>query len=341
MIARMAASRLVSVLTPLLVIAGLAPAQEVRPAAEILDELRKVNIPSVSRSSDPEARAAFRDAVADAARRQAALALELFEAHPEHSEVPDVLAKRWALITNAMGEPARVLDETAPMLDRAAGDPLRVVALQARGRAALASVGMPASTKLGHLQRAFEADPDDSRCGLQFIDFLEAEAVDPDAMRELCQSTLERWPADRWVAPRARAMLKQLDRIGQPLPFDVDRVAPARDEATRTVVVYWSWPSEKVAAALREVEGWEREIEGLRALGVVNFRIDGGADALVARLAEWGVDLPHHYDEARVGDTLLPTYATPRTPFYYLLDEGGNVLRFAYTAAVMERILRE
>lgn len=326
----------------LAVAAAPALAQDARPVAEILRDFQSVHFPAFSGGSDPEAVAAFRRAVEDAARRQCALALELFEAHPAHAAVPELLGKRWALTVNTFHEPARVLEETARVLDGEPRDELRVAALHGGAWAALQSGGdLSARTKLDHVQRVFEADPDNSRCGHYFVELLQTEAIEPDAMRALAGSVVARWPDDPWAARPAQALVKQLDKIGAPLPVDLDELLGADAGAGHTVVVFWSFPSDAVGAKLREVQGWTERFGGLRAAGVVNYRIDGGVDALAKHLEDWEVGFPQLYDEAQIQKPWESPYRTPRTPFYYLLGPDGNVLRFAYDARVMAQLLGE
>jgi hypothetical protein len=174
------------------------------------------------------------------------------------------------------------------------------------------------------------------------MDLLHSRDVPPEVSKKLIGLVEHEWPDDKWLKAYASGYAAQLAKIGEPLPLAFrdllsgDEVKSDDGASRFTLCVYWSSKLPDEAAAITAAAAAR---DDLRVLGVVTFRMQGGADAVVELLGGAGISWPHCYDEAKIGNPFETPYKVPRTPFYYLLDADGNVLRFAYEWSVMERIL--
>lgn len=311
-------------------------------AADILREFDRLSFPSMSRDASPEGAARFRAEVREIARRKCELANDLFELDPDNARMADLIGKRWALMINSLQLPADVLTEADAFLkNEALRDDLRREALLARTRGLLATDAAPPAC-LRAIQALLEVDPKSTGAGLAIMELLRTRDIPPQACRELVTQVQKSWPDDKWISADAKGFAGQLDRIGKPLDLAFDDIlgsGEVRSDTSpcpHTLAIYWST---QMPADFDAVKADVAARKGLRTIGVVTFRNKDGVAAVTEQLKARGIDWPHCYDEAKIGNPFESAYRTPRTPFYYLLDDKGVVVRFAYEWAVMRRIL--
>jgi hypothetical protein len=312
---------------------------QARSAQEILREFDGIAFPGNSIGSTAEE---FRKKVERVARKKGELAIELYEGHPEHPRAGELLGARWTLAINSLQQPATVLAEAEAKLaidDLRAG--VRREALLARARALL-KTGAGAGECLLATEAFLEVDADDTAGGFLIMDLLYSRDIPPEVGKTLVGLVADEWPDDKWLKAYASGYAAQLAKIGKPLPLAFtdlltgDEVRSDDGASRHTLCVYWSSKLPDDAAGITAAAAAR---DDLRVLGVVTFRMQGGADAVVEMLGGAGITWPHCYDEARIGNPFETPYKTPRTPFYYLLDADGNVLRFAYEWSVVKQIL--
>lgn len=325
-------------------VATLLPAQDrPRPAAAILREFGAVAMPSISDGSSQEAKAAFQRAVADRCRRQGELALELFTAHPDHAKVPELMGKRWAGMTNALDAADAVLAELQPLLERDDLAPLlRREAMLARARAALVSERVSAPDKLKRIREAMATG--DERLGVMLVDLASAHLAAPEPMRQVLELALARWPDSAWVANPAKGLLRQLDKVGKPLPLAFDdvlgggRIDVAAIDSPYVLVMVWSGDADYSRGQIEALLRLRQQVpaEQLAIVGVCGWHQQGGADGLAAKLRQCHIDLPHCLAE----DAEPAAWSVPRLPFFFLL-EGGKVVGVATEVAMVRERLAD
>lgn len=328
-----------------LLAAAVAVAQDTpRPAKEILRDFARVAMPSFSDGADAESVRRFRQAIDDGCRRKAELAAELQRSHPEHERLPELLAIRWAGMTNALGEADAVLTEVTPLLKSdALRDDLRREALRALARARIASAACTNLERLDAVTDLIElGDKDYAFAASCLLDLVEQHVVDPATQRMLLDLAVEQWPDKPYGGRPAKRWLQLIDRIGRPFadelpaaqrPWFVDHT---RDAAEFTVVQVWTgWPHTGDG-------GKDPEIEALRAL-----RRDFGARVrllgllngdLAERLpaaTEAGVDWPQI--ELPDPEPMACPFGAPRVGFYFVLDRDGRIAGIAGRAALLRQ----
>ncbi len=317
---------------------------QTRTAAEILRDFDQLSFPSMSRDATPAGAAKFRAEIREIARRKCELAFDLFELDPDNARLADLLGKRWALMINSLEQPADVLTEADSFLkkDELRAD-VRCEALLARTRGLLAT-DAAAPTCLRAIQALLAADPRSQGAGLAIMDLLRTRNIPPHASRELVEQVAKSWPDDKWISTDAKGFAQQLDRIGKPLDLVFDdilgsgEVRSAASTRPHTLAIYWST---QMPVEFDDVKADVVARHGLRTIGVITFRHKDGVEAVKEQLRSRGIDWPHCYDAAKIGNPFESSYRTPRTPFYYLLDDKGVVVRFAYEWKVMRQILDE
>jgi hypothetical protein len=203
------------------VVSATAAAQEASPrsAAAILADYDGVSYPSMSDGSDPESIARFSKAIDDAAHRQEACALELFESHPKHERVPELLKMRWQLLVNVDHDFTRVRRETERFVADDGGD-ARLVPLAhvARAWACVEDESLPAATRVADLERAVQIAPEDFLARVALLDYARRKSCDPAFQRDVATRVAKLDAAPHAEGDDARKLLKLLDRIGQAWP---------------------------------------------------------------------------------------------------------------------------
>ena len=311
-----------------------------RPAADILRDYDRVEMPSMSDGADPESVKRFRDAIDAGCRQKAELALELHRGHPEHARVPELLEVRWAGMTNALGEADAVVAETKAMLGRKdLRADVRTPAMHARARALLASDKAGNVERLKAVRELIAADPENEATGGCLLEFVEQHLGDPETMTPLLEIASERWAKSDHVGRPAKRWLRLLARLGLPFvellaeearaPFAAATAEPSKF----TVVQLWmGWvrddgsgkPDPELAAlqALRKEHG-----ESVRLIGLLN----GDLAERMPEVKKAGVDWPQL--EAPDQEPMTSPLGVPRLPCYFVLDAKGNVVGVAGRAA--------
>ncbi|MBI4882001.1 MAG: hypothetical protein HY812_20430 [Planctomycetes bacterium] len=320
--------------------AGGSPAaqEEPRPAAKILAEFDAVRFPGMSADASEDGARRFKQEIEVAARVQVDLALELHRAHPEHARVPEAMAARWALMSNALGRANEVLAEVEELLAAGSGGRLGTAALFARARAGLVAEDVPAEEKRAFVEEAIARDPGDPLGGVHLIAVAKYHTQDVEEMRALCERVLAEWPDEAYASAPARGFLVQLDRIGKPLPLEFRDVLSgetidAADLRGHPVLVHlWSGFHGEMGGELERVRQLHAALgpRGLKVVGVHLWGDAGGEEALKAALAARGIAWPQCCEAAAGQEPWEGRFRTGEVPLCFLLDEAGVVRSVSY-----------
>jgi hypothetical protein len=318
-----------------------------RSASEILRDYRAVRMPSFSDGSSPEAAKRFKDAINEGCLRQAELALELYRAWPDHPQVPSTLHTRWAGMNNALGQSKAVLKEVRDVLKKEKRKPIRAEAFAAAARAALLLDAVPRKTKVKLIEGMIKAMPEDERCPVSLLDIAKYHTSDPLEIGKICARILEHWPDSNRAAGPARRLSKHAALVGEPFAFSFKDVASGEQVDTQSfkgkpvLVMLWSHVSERIRKEMAAVEGMGARNQSLRVVGIHNWQLDGGAEALKKRLAELGIDWPHAYPKQEMKTPWSGRWAVGEVPFYYLVDARGNLVGISHRIRMIKERLRE
>ena len=208
------------------VVLVLSVAQEppTRRASAILADYDGVSYPSMSEGSDPESVARFSKAIEDAAHRQEACALELFESHPGHARVPELLRMRWQLLVNVDHDGAAVRRETERFVGAATrgasskDERLVPLAHVLRAWACVEDESLPAATRVADLERAVEVAPEDFLARVALLDFAKKKCCDPKFQGDVAERVSRLDPGPHAEGDDARRWEKMLRNVGAPWP---------------------------------------------------------------------------------------------------------------------------
>ena len=213
-----------------------------RSAAQILAEFDRLQFPSNSAGTTPEA---FRLEVRSVASKKGELALELYRTHPDHARVGKLLGDRWTLAINSLEEPARVLREaTAQLQVKGLRADVRREALLARARATLAT-GAKAMPCMDAIEAFLAVDGEAVAGGFLIMELLRTRNIPNDIAKGLVATVQKVWPKDRWLGPDARGYKAQMDRVGKPMALAFedllsgDATSTTDGSSAYTLCVYW------------------------------------------------------------------------------------------------------
>ncbi len=317
-----------------------------RSASAILRDFHRVRMPTMSSGNSKDAIARFKKAIADGCRKKADLALELFRAYPEHEQVPDLMSIRWAGMNNALHESARVLDEVSEVL-------LKDVSIELKRRAALASAraaylldDVPLKEKLACARAACRIAPEDERATLILIDIAKYCGASAKDLQGICKEALKRHGDSKWVAAKARGVLKAMSRLGKDVRLQFqdamsDQAVDTRDWAGAPfVVMIWSSTYGKAGTELASVAKL-RKAKRLRVIGIRNWKHQAGPLGMKKELLGIGCDWPQWYAYSKDRKPWSGPWATSETPLYYLVDEKGRIAGLSYRFRGMARLLEQ
>lgn len=317
-----------------------------RTAADILRDFERVVVPSSSEGNDPASARRFRESVASACQRKADLALELFRGHPEHERVGELLATRWAGLTNAVRAADAVVAETTELLATPGlGKDLEREATRARTHALMSSAKATNAERIAAVRQLVTIAPDDAYTGICLLGLVQGHLGDPAQMKALLDQAVEQWPESAYVGRPAKAWLRVLEKVGTPfldsIPAEEREVLAAemREPAPFTVVQVWmGWlrggADDPELAALQSLR---REFgDVVRVVGLVSGKLDERLPAARAG----GVDWPQL--AASRGKGMSTPCGVPSFPCYFVLDRNleivGIVGRAAAAAAWLRRL---
>lgn len=322
-----------------------APAGASREAKAILRDFDSVSMPAMSAGSSPEARREFRAAIAAACSKKAELALELHRQHPGHRRVPELMAVRWASMSNALDRAADVVAETAALLKETTAPELRVQAALAAARAVIVLEDVPFETRLSIVESACQIAPDEEQAAIAMLDLAKYHCADVATMRRLCERVAEKWAGSAWSGRRASAVLKQLERIGKPIELEfVDLVGGERQRSADWVgkpyvIHIWSTTTDKIREECAAIRNY-RARHGLQVVGIRTWRHRDGEDALRKELQQLGQDWPQYYAYEPGSPPVSGPWATGETPLYILVDEKGLASAISYRFANIAKALQ-
>jgi thiol-disulfide isomerase/thioredoxin len=317
----------------LLAIASLAVAGD-RPVEEILADYRAVELPKFTGDpKDIQALRKFREEHHKADVRRGELALELFQAHPDHEQVPGLLLARWP---STMMDPATA-GATVTEIDRAM--PHFQDARQARTALYMRSIATVVANRanpdaaMPAVEDFIRRDPKDPRSAMLLAGF--ADGVKDLAFRtRLLRRLVEEYP-DAPASKSAAATLALLDKVGKPL--DLEFVDAIKGETVSikglrgkvVVLDFWAtWCGPCVAEmpTMKKLYA-EYKDKGVEFIGVSldHPREEGGLDKLKAFVARNEIAWPQYYQGNGFESEFSSGLGIGMIPQVFLVDAEGNL----------------
>ncbi|MEW6746095.1 MAG: hypothetical protein AB1486_25420 [Planctomycetota bacterium] len=310
-----------------------------RSAREILQDWSAVPMPSFSDGNSPEAIELFKMQIEDGMRRYKVLALELFEAYPDHARVAELMSIRWAGMNNTLNEGRGVAQETETLLGRPdLRSDLREEALLARARAAVTIGDLPLERHLAWIGTAITEAPEREEALYNLMECVRAFGSDPAVIRRHCERVLHDAPDSEWAAAEARGLLRDLERLAKLPDLDFDdpitreHVTTASLAGRPAIFMIWQGTSETQGRAFRELKRLRARhgASRLSVIGICAGLFQGDAETTLGYLKEHGVDWPHLI-------AVLPPGAAPwkhewrvtSTPCFLIFDAQGQGVALA------------
>ncbi len=317
------------------VLAFPAVAQDVRPADEILAEFEALEAPSFDRSKSDDAEwvAQYLAAKKAYAEGQAALILELWESHPDHERVLELVPRRWqALYLEQIGFDT-VAEETARVMETMPHSPLAVEAAYHAATALGNEHRWDAGHTLPAVERLIELAPHDDRAGGLLMRVASYGESDADRKLELYRRVLA-WPDSR-NAGYARGKVRQFEGLGQPFALSFEEARSGEtismeDLRDKVVVVdFWAtWCGPCVAEMphMKELYAEYRD-RGVEFIGVsLDQPVErGGLDKLTAYVEENGIDWPQYYQGDYWDSEFSKSWGINSIPSVFVVDKGGDL----------------
>lgn len=316
-----------------------------RPAEEIVREFHRVQTPSRSTGTGPEAAAEFKAAIAKAAHRKSALALELYAAYPEHAEVPGMLWVHWCTLTFVDERPTAAIQDACALLEREQRGAIRVEAVFAVALAVMEVDELDRAVKVEWIDRAAALRPTDERASGLLLELAAQHTADPAEIRALAERVLATCDGERKAVAAARSLLKRLERVGQELALAGEvvgrdeRIDLASKRGGPVVVTLWAGFGGELSRELSAVSRHHATRPDVPVIGVYVWKHEGGREALAAALREHGVAWPNLYPEETFATPWDGPWATSRTPLHLLLDGEGVVVALSHRFATLASLL--
>lgn len=308
----------------------------VREAAAIIADLDAVRLPPYDASKRDDATYGQQYAAAsrEAGLRQAALAKELYDAHPSHPKAGQMMVRRWDLLIQFELDWATTARESKRFLDAHAASGSRPDALHHRA-AALARTGTYEEA-LAAAEAFVALRPDDhERGGYLFEVISEQHSVTGGRRwRDLHQQIADRYRGTR-TGQLAAGRIRRADGLGKPFELAfIDavtgkRVTVAGLRGNVVVVDFWAtWCKPCVA----ELPAMQRLYADLKDQGVEIVGVsldapakDGGLDKLKAFVGTQGIEWPQYYQGNGWESEFSSSWGIASIPAVFLVDAHGNL----------------
>lgn len=316
-------------------------ADKPRPPRKILEEFHAVEMPVFCEDTDPEAIAAFEEAIRKGCRQQADLAWELYEGHPKNPKVPELLQVRWAVMSNALDEASEVLSETRSVLQNERQRSILVEARMAAAWAGLQLKSVAREEKMALIEEAIRAEPKNERGGYFLMEVAKYHTADPKQMKALVGRVLKGWRAHRSCTGEARRLMKLLARIGQPMEFSFEDVLTARPvdtadwKGTPVLVHVARGPGYEVASEIEVMKAMLARHRNLHIVSVYRRICLDEREALIGHLQKNGIDWPVYHTEKLYKEFWKDPWFVGQKPSYFLLDGEGKITSVGHRAAMM------
>ena len=305
-----------------------------RPADAILADYRAVVLPQYDATKkDSQDIQRYRDAYNQAEARRSALALELFQTHPEQGEVPKLLLTRWPTLMLDPATASMIAAEITAALPRFT-EPAQE--REARFMRAIATIQANVDNPTAALPVVDEfvgSDPKDRRAPVLLSGF--ASGIDDVPLRI---QILKRLLADYPGSPQAESAQTTLDllaHVGKPL--DLEFVDAIRDETVSiqslrgkvVVLDFWATWCGPCVAEMPRMKALYAEFhdQGVEFIGVSldKPREEGGLDKLKAFVKDKEITWPQYYQGQGFESEFSDRMGITMIPQLFLIDAEGKL----------------
>lgn len=324
-----------------LAVSSQAARAQIRSADEILRELDAAVMPvyNVNRDTpNTHYREEFikeRDVVR---KHRADLIGELYQSHPDHPMVADVLPERWETLFNLEEDYDGVLKETSELLKAQPDHSIARYAWQWRAMCAMRVYGRADSFEperfLAAIEDFIKLYHNDSQGPDMLYDAAAFHIPDQEKSVAILRRIVAEWPKSGG-ARLARWKLRQADGIGKPLELEFKDAVTGREmsiESLRGKIIViefwatWSAPSVTEMPHLKELYAkWQSR--GVEFIGVSldSSEDQGGLDDLKAFVREHEITWPQFYQGQGWQSEFSTDWGIDSIPCLFVVDYEGNL----------------
>ena len=313
-----------------------------RPADEILANYDDVKMPTLDREKrgDREYRAEYAKNRRAAEETQCDLILELYEAHPKHERLEELLPKRWGIlsrIARSDEEKARsFLEELDGAAKRFKHEDLAVEALHSKAQAMTSMIRTKIVTR-DELVAAVEAfvkvAPEDERAARLMMTVAQRHTP-ADEQVAAYRRLIERFP-DNKNTKYAKGKVRQLEEVGRPFELEFTDAISGREismyglRGKIVVVDFWAtWcgPCVREMPDMKKLYA-EYADKGVEFIGVSldNPEDKGGLKKLEDYCKDKEIPWPQYYQGNGWASEYSMSWGINGIPTMFIIDHEGRL----------------
>jgi thiol-disulfide isomerase/thioredoxin len=318
----------------LLLSAALA-ADPPREASAILKEYASVKMPVVNpaKVKEPDYIRSYFEERKQAQDKQDALALELFQAHPDHPEVTELMVQRWGHMRSPPNLRVDLaLEEMEKFLKDWPDSKTKDDVLYQRA-AALAASDRPEAQKNEAIEEFIRAAPKDDR-GAELLMAAAEGAADKEGRLKIYRRIVADYVGS-FETKTAAGSIRQIEAIGKPFELSFNDAISGQSVSIKelvgkvVVIDFWAtWCGPCVAEMPTMKELYAKyKPQGVEFIGVSLDSPEsmGGLDKLKAFVKENGITWPQYYQGRGWESEFSGSWGISGIPTLFILDAEGRL----------------
>jgi thiol-disulfide isomerase/thioredoxin len=317
-------------------IAGTATAMGAdRPVKDILKDLDAVKTPTYepARRSDPGYIQALQRQFAEAAAKQDALIVELFQADPDNDRLPPLMSAHWRRMPPVGPNAAKLQQELDDVLARSHNEKLKAEAYFARAQIGLYQSQQSGNLDLSGVEEFLKKEPKDGR-GAQLLYMATFCTKDEKAKASIEDRILKDHP-DSNFADTIRGIRRLREAVGKPFELEFTDAISGSTISMKglkgkvVVVDFWAtWCGPCVAEMPHMKQLYsEYHNKGVEFIGVSldQPKEQGGLDSLKKYVKENGISWPQYYQGKGWESDFSRSWGINSIPSMFVVDTEGKL----------------
>ena len=301
-----------------------------RDAAAILKDYADVKEPVVdaAKVKDPAYVQSYIAERQKAMEKKDALALELFQAHPEHAEAIPMMVKRWTNMGRT-GKADKVREEVAAYLKDHPDTKHKPDLLF---QLAVAEInGGDMKKIMAAIDEFIKAAPKDDRGG-DLLGYVAGNIDEPADQLKLYRRIVADYPSSR-AASSAAGSIRQVEAIGKPFELSFEDAITGKPITMKAlqgkvvVVDFWAtWCGPCVAEMPNMKKLYaEHKDHGVEFVGISLDQAGDGLDKLKAFVQEKDIPWPQYYQGNGWESKFSMSWGINSIPALFVVDADGNL----------------
>jgi thiol-disulfide isomerase/thioredoxin len=303
-------------------------AEPPREASEILKEYGAVKLPVVdaTKVKDSAYVRSYLEERTQAIEKQNRLALELFQAAPDHPRAAALMSTRWTNMSNGR-DAAKALAEMDQFLKDHPDSKIKSQVLYSR---AVASASNPQNA-LAAADDFIQANPKDQR-GASLLSMIAMRSRDKAASLQLHRRIVADYPGTR-AAKMAEGNIRRAEDVGKPFEVTFNDAINGQSVSMKAlqgkvvVIDFWAtWCGPCVAEMPKMKELYAKyKDQGVEFIGISLDQPDVGLDKLKKFVEEKEIAWPQYYMGKGWDSEFSQSWGVNAIPCVFIVDANGNL----------------